>query len=246
MKKNSKNLIHTGIKFIILCVFMQFSNIGFVEGQQYDCNCMETDGSYNTFLKNTLISRVYYNTIPHYEGEHYFNSWESGDIFLTSGEEIQNMTLRYDMFMDELLTLRMEDQKIGIVTKPAINGFRLYDRNGNSYALFIRQNIKLPGAPAIDAFLQVLVEGYINMYAFRNLVKAVSASRTTSNLKYFVDVDNQRYLTSRLSKKFLYDIPGIQKEYMKEIISENRLRLRKYESDFIRAVDLYNKAIEVE
>ena len=96
---------------------------------------------------------------------------------------------------------------------------------------------------AKDAYLQFLVEGNVSLYVFRNVVSAISESRTVDHTVYYLMVDSSSYMVS-MRRKSLLKTPGIDKDIMKGIFQSNRLKVRKNEVNFIRAVYLYNEALK--
>lgn len=212
--------------------------------QQYECNCSETDGSYNTYLLNLLISREYQNPISYYGGNQYFNSWTIGRVNLTNGATVNNINLRYNKFLDELLWLRTSDFKTGVVNKSIVKGFMIYDEDNQLQGTFVKKKIKTPGMDSINAYLQILAEGELSLYTYRNVVRAISESRIVDNTSYYIFIDEDRYYTIRLKKRILLNIPEIDSEIMKSIIRTNRITFRGDETNFARAVKLYNEAVE--
>ena len=211
--------------------------------QQYDCNCLDTDGSYNTYLLNLLISREYQNPISYYRGDQYFNTWAPGYLNLANGATVTNISLRYNKFLDEVLWLRTSDFKTGIINKSIVSGFAIFDQDNHLLGSFVKRRIKTPGLDSVYAYLQVLAEGELSLYAYRNVVKAISESRTVDNTTYYIFVNEDQYYTIRLKKKSLLRIPVIDSEIMKSIIRTNRIVFRKNETNFAMALKLYNEAL---
>lgn len=213
-----------------------------LHSQQYNCSCDKINGTHNLYLQNLLISREYYNPIQHYRGDQYFNKWTTGTISLVNGETIGDMMLRYDKFQDELLWLRQGDFKTGVVNKSIVTGFDIYDTDHQLMGSFIKKEIMLLGTGLTDTYLQVLAAGTVNFYVFRNVLKAVSESRTIDHTLYYLEIDS-KYYSVPLQRRGLLKTPGIDKEVMRNIIRSNHLSVKKNEANFSKAVYLYNKAI---
>jgi hypothetical protein len=204
--------------------------------QQYDCNCTEPESIREDKAQNMLIFREYQNPIRNYGGSQFYNPWAEGYIILENDERVHDMLLRYDMFTDELIWLRDGDYVQGIVNKPSVKAFVM---EVDSSLYFVKKNIRPPGLNTTAAYLQVLTEGQLDLMVYRNVVKAVSESKTVANTMYYIFTDDRNYNSVRLRKGSLLSFPGIDKALMKNIIRSNRLNL-KIEQNFIKAVYLYN------
>lgn len=211
--------------------------------QQYDCNCVEQDGLYNNYLQNLLISREYYNPVSYYRGDQYFNTWSPGEVVLSNGEKVTGISLRYQKYLDELLWLRNSDFRTAIVSKSIVSGFIIYDENQQTMGRFTKKSIKLPGTVPFDAYVEVLAEGRLDFYVFRNVVKAISESRFVDNTTYYVSLDDGGMRTIRLRRRSLIKLPGIDSELMKNIIRTNHIAFHKDEAQVAAAVRLYNEAV---
>jgi hypothetical protein len=207
--------------------------------QQYDCNCEVSDSVYADFIRKTLISRQYENPITGYSGGQYFNNWSPGRIILASGEIIENMTLRYDMYMDEVLWQRTTDFQIGVVNKEIVKGFDFYGDGIQPEVSFVKR--KLRSTDTKNVYLQILIEGNLSLYVFRNLVSAAGESRTVDNTKYYIFSFPVQYIQVRLNRKNLLNLPGVGKDTIQAIIRTNRLNPIRNEADFTKAVYYYNQ-----
>lgn len=228
-------------KILISLLTFTFSFLS--SAQQYDCNCGDSDGSYNMYLQNLLISREYYNPVSYYRGEQFYNTWAPGEVELLNGEKITDINLRYHKFLDELLWLRNSDFKTAIVNKSIVSGFTICDANQQVIGRFTKERIKLPGMAAFDAYLEILAEGKIGFYVFRNVVRAISESRVVDNTTYYLSLNNEEFHAVRLKKKSFIRFPGIDSELMKSIIRSNHISFRRNESNAAVAVRLYNEAV---
>ncbi|MBN1159181.1 MAG: hypothetical protein JXA61_07350 [Bacteroidales bacterium] len=208
--------------------------------QQFECDCSETDGSYNEFLQNLLISREYHNPIQHVRGDQFFNTWNPGDISLVNGDTVREMQLRYDRYQDEVIWLRQTDFKMGVINKSLVAGFDLYNGDHQLTGSFVKKKISVPGMASVEAYLQILTEGHTSLYVYRKVVLAVSVSRTVDNTIYYL-CTGSKCSSVALRRKSLLRSPGVDKDLMKDIIRSNRLTLHKDEADFTKAVVLYNE-----
>ena len=153
------------------------------------------------------------------------------------------MMLRYDRYSDELLWLRQTDFRTGMINKSVVAGFEFSDEEGQLTRTFVKKEIRRPGMGSFDAYLQILVEGPVSLYVFRNVVQAVSVSKTVDNTLYFLHTGSGWYPVA-MRRRSLLKTPGIDIDLMKNIIRSNRLSFHNDESDFTKAVYLYNESLE--
>lgn len=207
---------------------------------QTDQVTIEPDEVYMTTMRNGLMGREYSDPVVGYKGDRFYCNWTKGEIFLTNGERITGLSLRYEGYLDQLLWLR-EDFKTGVLFKPGIKGFNLFDQSNNIVASFAKIRIKLPfESDSADCLLQVLVNGDYGFYAFRKISKVPDALELENNTKFYVS-HNDQYKMIKLRTRDLLKVPFIDKVKMELIIKSNKIRLKDNEQEFIRVITLYNK-----
>lgn len=212
-------------------------------GYSQQSNCVgSSEDDYGRRMQAGLIGFEYFNPIQGYQGVQYFNDWTKGEVILSNGDVIKDITLRYDKYLDALLWLRKFDIRTGIISKASISGFRLFDsKNQNKLlAFFIKKKIALSRSGSTDAFLQVLVSGEFSLYAYRN-VNVISTTEyvLNDNTRYFISFSDQQYPLS-LRRGSLLKIPVIKKAEMKTILRSNGIAIND-EKDLISAINFYNK-----
>ena len=84
----------------------------------------EPDEPYMMNMRKGMMGIEYIDPFVGYKGDQYFNNWTYGEIFLTNGERITGLYLRYEGYLDQLLYLR-EDHIPCILCKACIKGFNL-------------------------------------------------------------------------------------------------------------------------
>lgn len=241
------------------CMMLMLFAAAHVHAQQYDCNCEIPEDPYEEFLKEQLISVQYQNPVSWYRGEQFYHDWTTGSVTLTDGAVIENMTLRYDMYLDELLWLRQMDNRTAFVTRAVVGTFDLFDALGQNIASFEKKTIPLMGLGRVDAYLQVLVngktgvawslgtmkdsgaKGAASLYAYRNVVRVMDESRLRENTLYFLETEEGIYPVS-LRKKSLVNTPGVDRDKMKALFRSEHIRLRNREGYTVDAVVTYNSA----
>lgn len=209
------------------------------KAQQYDCNCDADTDPGGHKVQSTLVFNEYHNPINNFRGGQFINTWSKGAVTLLTGETINDMMLRYDMFSDELLWLRETDFVTGIVNRNIVSSFRIFTDEKELF--FEKREVKHPGTDTADSYLQMLAEGELDLMVYRNVVKAVSESRTVDNTIYYLYTEDKNFSSVRLNRRSLLNCPGIDRERMKNVLRENKIA-PKNELNFTRAVYLYNQS----
>ena len=200
----------------------------------------EPDEPYMMNMRKGMMGIEYIDPFVGYKGDQYFNNWTYGEIFLTNGERITGLYLRYEGYLDQLLYLR-EDHIPCILCKACIKGFNLFDDSDNIAASFIiKKGIRLPFEnDSANCFFQTLVEGEYSFYAFRKVIKLLDVFKWADDTKYYI-FNNDQYERIKLRAHDLLKVSFIDKMRMKSIIKSNKIRLRNNEQEFIRAISIYN------
>ena len=197
---------------------------------------------YENTLRNGLMGFEYRNSAERYKGNQYFYDWAKGDVDLENGDVIYNIYLRYDKFMDEVLWLRETDFKTGVLPRGDIIGFVIYTERKELLAEFLRRKIKLPyKSDSSETFLQVLVKGNLELYAYRKVTQSANDFTLRDDTRYLIFSNGISYYVSA-SKRQLFKVPGIDEAKMKAVLKSNRAGLDGTEYSLIRAIDLYNKS----
>jgi len=222
--------------FFGLIIFFSFQDVF----TQADHVKSEPDEAYMMNIRRGMMGIEYINPFADYKGSQFYNNWTSGEIFLTNGERITGLDLRYEGYLDQLLWLR-DDQIPSILCKTCIIGFNLFNDSNNITASFvIKKGIRLPFEnDSADCFFQSLVQGEYSFYALRKVRRLTDLSELVDDTRYYI-FNNDQYEKIRLSIRDLLDVPFIDKKRMKSIIKENKIRLRNNEQEFMRVIGLYN------
>jgi len=207
--------------------------------QQGDCNCSSAD-AYQKSLQEGLIGVEYSNPVQGYEGEQYLRDWAYGEINLKNGEVISNIILRYDRYMDELLWLRTNDYRKGLLNKSEIAGFRIYKDGAYTEAIFVKKRIRLPYLDTAEVFVHELVQGKLELFAYRNVKVEPVEFKLFDYTKHVISTSENDYLI-RLRRKSLLDLPFIDKTEMKKVLRQNRLAIRNNELGLAMAIRYYNQ-----
>jgi hypothetical protein len=199
-------------------------------------------GDYENNLRNGLMGFEYRNSAERYKGNQYFNDWAKGDVNLENGDVISNIFVRYDQYMDEVLWLRETDFKTGVLPRGDISGFVIYNEQKEPLAEFMRRKIKLPyKADSSENFLQVLVKGNLELFAYRKAIQSANDYSLHDDTRYLIFSKGNSYFVSG-GKRQLFKVPGIDEEKMKAVLKSNKVRLDGTEYSLRRVIDLYNKS----
>lgn len=208
-------------------------------GQQNSTEC-NSDSGYVAFLQVGMQGFEYNNAVEKFEGSPFFNKWTLGEVMLMNGDVITDIYLRYEMYLDALLWLRVRDYKIGIMQKQEISGFSLFDAKGGTAATFVRKKYKSSYEPdSTDAFFHVLVAGDLTLYAYRRVSESPNAYRLIEDTKYMLGSGDEM-LPLVLKRQALLSHPLVDKTKMKSVLRSGGMMISEGEWDMVRAITLYN------
>jgi hypothetical protein len=226
------------MKRSILFLIFSFTLAG-VWSQQHNCDCSSAE-DYGYRLQQGIMGVEYINPVEGYEGDQYLNEWSYGEVDLADGDMITNIFVRYDRYTDQLLWLRMSDYRKGVLNKEDITGFRLIDAMNHLHASFTKMKIKLPFADSTESFLQVMVEGKIGLYIYRNVTTEPVEYKLMDNTRHLIHANGQDYQVT-LRRKSLLELPFINKSEMKKVIRRNHVPIKDNEQGLVRAIASYNE-----
>lgn len=223
---------HIIIILILVLYFLDYSN-----AQQQYCNCSSADQK--EIFKEKLAGRDF-NDFYRHDNLQFFNSWTPGTIITDQGKSIQNIYLRYNRLLDELLWLRQSDYMTIVLEKEMIDHFFINDAEG-SEVLF--EQIQLPsvlGGESKNVFLQVLYKGMISLYVQRKAEVLKSNNELITGNFYYLNrgEDWKRFKANRLSFMRLFEKE--EKSVIRKLRREYGLSL-KDEQDIRELIGLYDQ-----
>jgi hypothetical protein len=221
---------------VLLCFVILLPEMGKAQG---DCSCSSEDDN-QKMLRNGLIGIEYSNPVLGYEGDQFLRDWAYGEIRLNNGVIITDIVIRYDRYMDEVLWLRSKDYRKGILNKSEIAEFRIYQDGPNPEELFVKKKIRLPFLDTNEVFVHEMVQGKIELFAYRNVKKEPVENKLHDATKHVNSTKDHDYLI-RLRRKNLLELQFINKEQMKKVLRRNHIAVRNNESGLARAIRLYNQ-----
>ncbi len=221
-------------KCVVLCIALGIMSV--VRSQNSPCLCQSVEG-YNKWLNNNMVGYIYTNAVQGFKGERFYGEWRTGTVYLTSGDSITGVHLRYEKYQDELLFLNSE-VKAGVLYKPEVRGFTLYDGTVGRH-VFIRRALKLnPGDRADSHYLQLLQPGKLSFHVLRRSIINNTGNALQNSDKYYVLYNNQFY-PLRLKRRDFVNLPFADKSTMKRVLQNVKLRVNT-EEGMKSAVERYN------
>jgi hypothetical protein len=208
---------------------------------QSDYTRYRVDDPYMISMRLSIMGVEYSDPVIANKGAQFFNDWANGEIILANGDLITGLRLSYEKYRDQLL-FQNEDFISCVICKTCIKAFKLYDDNNNILASFVlKKGITLPlEKDSADCFFQTLVEGEYSFFAFRKASILPDDFKLVDDPRYYI-FHNNSYKKIRLKMQDLLNVPFLDKNRMKSIITENGIKLKNNEQQFIKAISLYNQ-----
>lgn len=191
--------------------------------------------------QNDINISGYLYLFPHtFDGSPYlYNSWSIGSVFLTNGERIDNVRLKYNRLTSELVFYHEKHHKLFVVDPLYFNSFTLNNEQsdslffskykGETVGLFLKQG----------DFLNCLYEGKMKFLVKRS---ASIISSKGLDTKDEIILTNKYYLQYRdkinelkLNKRSLIKLFPIKKQGIKKIARKNHFS-RKSEANMIKLI----------
>jgi|GEM_PF-1781245 hypothetical protein len=227
-------------KILYILALFTFNSI---HAQQDNCSCQSAD-DYTMNLREGLMGLEYRNPLKGYSGNQFYGEWTKGELRFSNGNIISGIDLRYETYLDELLWLRDIDYKAGILNKEEVSGFSFYDPLSNQNISFVKRETRFPfDTEPVDRYLEILVQGELTLYAFRNVTKSPGDFSLINTTKYLLYAGDRSAII-RLSKRDLLRCPVIDKIKMKAVFRSNTVNVENNEEEMAWAVRLYNQQQE--
>jgi hypothetical protein len=198
---------------------------------------------YQNTLRQGLMGFEYKNTVERNKGNQYFSDWAKGIVYCENGDVITDIFLRYDKYMDEVLWLRETDFKAGILPRSDVRAFVVYNDRKEPLGEFMRRKIKLPyKADSSEAFLQVLVKGDLELFAFRKVIQIANDYTSLRDDTRYIIFSGSNSCFVGASKRLLLKVPGIDEMKLKAVLKSGRIKLDGTENSLVRVIELYNQS----
>jgi len=186
-------------------------------------------------------------------GSPYFNDqWLKGEVLLNNGVTVHDKKLRYNAFLDEIIWLDEASMQQVKLDRELVEGFLLYFPG---IAEPIRFKKTEPGPAGITAkqngFAQILYSDTISLLAFRQVVKKrdIMTGRGSSRvlmselepatIYFFIIPGEEPVFIARMSRRNIYRVFPGKREFIRNEIRRNNLRLDS-DHDLIRLAVILN------
>jgi len=127
-----------------------------------------------------------------------------------------------------------------MLNKAEIAYFRIYQEGAYPEALFLKKKIRLPYLDSTEVFVHELVQGKLELFAYRNVKVEPVANKLYDDTKHVISTKEHDYLI-RLRRKNLLELPFINKVEMKKILRRNHIAIRDNEQGLTMAIRYYNQ-----
>jgi hypothetical protein len=225
-------------KAVAILLLISLASEVLCQNEQNECTHIIKDTS--IYEENILGEAYYLEEI--YQGQNFYNDeWRYGTVVLENGATIYNKIINYHLMTHQLLWIRSSDNGLIALEKEMVKAFIIPSDDGVNKSLFKKFKIRSRDmSDSVEEYVQVLTQGYINLYAFRKSV----VGRYTQNLipddEYYIQINNGKITRFNLSRRSLYKAVGENENMMKAIVRSNNLRIRK-EYGLIKAVRIFNQ-----
>ena len=151
-----RKLIHTAIIFtgvLLLMVSGVHAQKGFVPEKK-----LTTES--NT-LNNKLAGKQYYNMVVPSGSVFLFNDWKDGYVKLINGDRYDDLSLKYNIFYDELIEINNRSVSMIMLDKNTISEFGFYNEQNGETMVFTK--MYFPKNPDGDYFFNPLYDGNLKL-----------------------------------------------------------------------------------
>ena len=229
--------------FLVMCISMHAqTNVGLVVPAVDSTFSAKLTGEY--FYEN-----------KQYIGQQYFNdTWAQSDILLSTGEMINNVSLKYNGFFDEVIWLNNSNYGKFKLDKSYIQEFWLKNEQ-NPTIHFKKINVSEPDNDhRPDIFVEIGVEDKISLYIQRKIsvveTQTMYKNDAYRNFEvieatpvYYIRLPSNRYLKiNRVRRRTFLKLFPEKKKAIAKVIRVNDLDI-SVESDFVKLIELMNKEI---
>ncbi len=206
----------------------------------------------NTLKRQPRLSgHVYTFSVWRAQKDYYFNdTWLNGDVLLASGEKVQDKSIKYNGYLDELVWFSEESHQPVQVDKQMVEKFTFNDIDKQEPVVF--KKIKLDGSfvsSPRDIFAQKLYVGDISLLVYRRVIESGSSvveyegsSYSLPNFSavpeyYILMPDTEVLEVNSFSRRALYSLFPEYRDNIRDTFRQERIRIRS-EEDLIDAVSL--------
>jgi len=243
IKRMKRKLIITACIFLLIVVEASAQK-GFVPVKE-----LTTES--NT-LNYKLAGKQYYNTIIPSGTVFLYNDWEDGYVQLINGDRYDNLSLKYNIYLDELIEINNRSVTMIMLDKNTISEFGFYNQKNDEPTVF--KKMYYPKNPDGDYYFNPLYEGNLKLVVrYRSLEEETGLYKDSygimRNTKYssyqyyyviFPDNRFEKFKLKRRSFVELFEGKEVKKE-IRRILRRNDIFFRN-DQQTIKAVQLVEEA----
>jgi hypothetical protein len=228
--------------FLPLAINLLFQIIGFTQTN----NTVEIIEKLN---ESHLFGEIVYKQKPTKGSQLLLESWSEGTVILKNGFISNNNLLNYNGYIDQVLWFNSSKVRTVILEKEAIHEFSLFDTKTKDTLIFRNIEAKVPFYSLPPSFFaQVLYEGNIVLFVFRQIIDAGIYSYQENNSTfeipivkprnlYFIKLANNDVIPiKKINKRSIFNALPSEKDHIKKFISHNKFSI-KNEKDLIRIIN---------
>ncbi len=196
-----------------------------------------------------LKGEVYYSDYMQVKGSPFLEGeeWMIGDLILASGESLNNIKFKLDIFAHRILVYQEYLKRIVLLGKDDICEFYLGDTSRLRKFVFL-EDISSKAKVSGGCYFEVLSEGKISFYKLYSKDIIQLRSPQMPYLDEFLDEksyflkDGEKVTSFRLGRNVLFKLYPEYKQEMKQFIRRKDLQL-KGEDDFAIAVSHLSRVL---
>lgn len=228
--------------YLLLAIILIFQLIGFTQTN----NTVEKVKKVN---EPHLFGEIVYKQKSTKGSQLFLESWSEGTVILKNGFISKNNLLNYNGYIDQLLWFNTSKVRTVILEKEAIHEFSLLVPRTKDTLVFRNIEVKVPFYKVRHSFFaQVLYEGSISLFAFRQIIDAGIYTYQQGNSTfeipkvipknlYFIKLpNNDVVVVKKINKRSVINALPSEKDQIKKLISRNKFSI-KNEKDLIRIIN---------
>lgn len=168
-----------------------------------------------------------------------FSDWMQGEIIMRDSSILEQVLLRYDVYQDELIAKRSNNNEI-VIDKNQIRGFSLGKPGISNFTEFrTAEYLKDFKVTEPDQFVQVLYDGPTALYTIKK--KDLSNAKFTDTVTdFYIQSPEGNFMKVRPNKKEIMEIFKDEKKKVEEFIEKNNLILEE-STDLVKVVMFYDQ-----
>ena len=198
-----------------------------------------------------LKGQVYYQDYIQVKGSAFLKGedWMKGDLILTSGERLNDINFKLDIYAHRVLVYHEFLKRIVLINKKDLTEFYINDSGSRRRFIFL-SDIPTKASVSDGCYFEVLSEGRLSFYKL--YYKDILPLRTPEMplLDEFLDEsayylkDGDKMNSIRMNKRSLIKLYPQYKSEMKQFVRRKNLHLRN-QSDFAIAVSHLGRVLEL-